>query len=307
MSEKTGALNIKLTDLKGNGSTTTNPDIEVIEPAPKRGRPRKEKHEDGPQVRTRSPLSDSSMTYLETYTIPATMVNNAITELNDIEARINSDLELVRASRTLKGKFMYIANLTGSLTSVIGTKVNAIRELRSMIDQANNFELKRQQQLKINEQDSDDKIIADMYNAYINYNPGGMNMTAAAAPSLPPGAQVRIPSTYTNVNHPEGVDLGTQDTGFNNYMANLTPQQNGMLQEHNPFVETVLVYDQTNHTKWFEVIDTRTGMPVPNMELPNDFVKDGCNIDIRRGIARNAQLNQTYKLKVVGIRASDEY
>lgn len=305
MSEKIG-LNMNLTNLKGNGSSSAP--VEVIEPSttPKRGRPKKKEHEDGPQIRTRSPINDSTMTYLETYTVPATMVNNAIGELNDIESRINADLEMVRNSRTLKGKYMYIANLTGALTSTIGTKVSAIRELRSMIDQANNFELKRQQQLKINEQDSDDKIIADMYNAYINYNPGSMG--GMVSPNLPPGAQVRIPASYTNVNHPEGIDIGsTSDTGFDNYMSNLTPQQNGMLQEHNPYVETVLVYDQTNHTKWFEVIDTRTGMPVPNMELPNDFVKDGCNVDLRRGIARNAQLNQTYKLKVVGVRASDEF
>ena len=305
MSDKIGALNMKLTDIKGDGSSSN---VEVIDPPAKKvGRPKKEKREDGPQVRTRSPLNDSTMTYLETYTVPATMVNNAITELNDIEARINADLEAVRASRTLKSKYLYIANLTGALTSTIGTKVSAIRELRSMIDQANNFELKRQQQLKINEQDSDDKIIADMYNAYINYNPGSL-MAGNGAPPLPPGAQVNIPATYTNVNHPEGIDIvGGNDTNFNNYMNNLTPQQNGMLQEHNPYVETVLVYDQSNHTKWFEVIDTRTGMPVPNMELPNDFVRDGCNVDIRRGIARNTQLNQTYKLKVVGVRASDEY
>ncbi|MBQ8130931.1 MAG: hypothetical protein IJ193_00405 [Bacilli bacterium] len=297
MSEDKTGLKVDLTSLKGNGSTAAT-EVEVIE-ATKRGRPKKKEHVEGPQVRAaRSPLNDSTMSYLETYTAPATLVNNAITELNDIEARINADLEAVRMSRTLKSKYLYIANLTGALTSTIGTKVSAIRELRSMIDQANNYELKRQQQLKINEQDSDDKIIADMYNAYINYNPG----TAA-----PGAANMVMPTQYINSNHNEGVNIGGLDTGFANYMNNLTPQQNAMIQERNPFIETVLVYDQTNHTKWFEVIDTRTGMPVPNMELPNDFVKDGCTVDIRNGIARNASLNQTFKLKVVGMRAADEF
>ena len=301
--QKSGFPTINLDKVGKNSGAS---EVEVLDPPKKLGRPKKEKHIDGPQVRNRSPLNDSTMGYMETYSVPATMVNNAILELNDIEGRINADLELVRSSRTLKGKYMYIANLTGALTSTIGTKVSAIRELRSMIDQANNFELKRQQQLKINEQDSDDKIIADMYNAYINYNPGAMMNPG----QLAPGAQIRIPASYTNANHSEGVSIvgpTGQDVGFNDYMNNLTPQQNGMLQEHNPFVETVLVYDQTNHTKWFECIDTRTGMPVPNMELPNDFVRDGCNVDIRRGIARNAQLNQTFKLKVVGTRVSDEF
>lgn len=314
MSDKTdnttGLPSISLTELKGDGSDTKFVEGEILEPPKKRGRPKEQKHIDGPQVRSaRSPLNDSSMSYLETYNTPANMINNSITELNDLELRINQDLEAVRSSRTLKSKYLYIANLTGALTSTIGTKISAVRELRQMIDQANNFELKRQQQLKINEQDSDDKIIADMYNAYLNYNPGTLN--------LPANANVSIPASYTNLAHSNAVAVGVNvdgtpiiqnsDPGFENYMRNLTPQQNAMLMEKNPYVETVLVYDQSSQNKWFEVIDTRTGMPVPNMELPNDFVKDGCVVDIRKGIARNASLNQTYKLKLVGFRADDEF
>lgn len=314
MSDKTdsstGLPSISLTELKGDGSDTKYIEPEVLDAPKKRGRPKEQKHADGPQVRSaRSPLNDASMSYLETYSTPANMINNSITELNDLEIRINQDLEAVRSSRTLKSKYLYIANLTGALTSTIGTKISAVRELRQMIDQANNFELKRQQQLKINEQDSDDKIIADMYNAYLNYNPGSLNM--------PVNANVNIPASYTNLAHSNAVGVGVSvdgtpivqnsDLGFEAYMRNLTPQQNAMLMEKNPYVETVLVYDQSTQNKWFEVIDTRTGMPVPNMELPNDFVKDGCVVDIRKGIARNASLNQTYKLKLVGFRADDEF
>ena len=306
----TGLPSISLTELKGDGSDTKFVDAEVLDTPKKRGRPKEQKHIDGPQVRSaRSPLNDASMSYLETYTTPANMINNSITELNDLEIRINQDLEAVRASRTLKSKYLFIANLTGALTSTIGTKISAVRELRQMIDQANNFELKRQQQLKINEQDSDDKIIADMYNAYLNYNPGNLNMAASN--------NVAIPASYTNTAHPDAVSIGigptgapimqTADPGFDNYMKNMTPQQNAMLMDSNPFVETVLVYDQSTQNKWFEVIDTRTGMMVPNMEVPNDFVKDGCVVDIRKGIARNASLNQTYKLKLVGFRNDDEF
>jgi hypothetical protein len=310
----TGLTPVDLSDIKGTSSTGvdtgtyTNP--EVIDPPKKRGRPKQEKHVDGPQVRPmRSPLNDASMSYFETYSVPAGMIRDSITELNSIEGRINADLEAVRASRTLKSKYLYISNLTGALTGTIGTKISAIREMRSMIDQANNFELKRQQQLKINEQDSDDKIIADMYNAYLNYNPGNLNMAASN--------NVAIPASYTNTAHPDAVSIGisptgapimqTADPGFDNYMKNMTPQQNAMLMDSNPFVETVLVYDQSTQNKWFEVIDTRTGAMVPNMEVPNDFVKDGCVVDIRKGIARNASLNQTYKLKLVGFRAEDEF
>ena len=88
---------------------------------------------------------------------------------------------------------------------------------------------------------------------------------------------------------------------------NLTPEQNAMIQGTNPNIETVVVYDQSSHNRWFENINTLTGEPVPNLPVPNDFVLNGTNIDIRHGIARNASLNQTYKLKVVGIAAADEF
>ena len=126
-----------------------------------------------------------------------------------------------------------------------------------------------------------------------------------------------IPSSYINSNVGTPIitaangqnysDNSSEDTGFKNYMNNLTPEQNSMMQETNPYIETVLVYNQSDQNKWFEVIDTRTGQPVPNMPIPNDFVKDGCNVDIRHGIARNASLNQTYKLKLVGVRGDDEF
>jgi hypothetical protein len=307
----TGLPSISLSDLTGNGTDPKYVEPDVIDAPKKRGRPKEQKHVDGPQVRAvRSPLNDATMSYLETYSTPANMINNSITELNDLEIRINQDLEAVRSSRTLKSKYLYIANLTGALTSTIGTKISAVRELRQMIDQANNFELKRQQQLKINEQDSDDKIIADMYNAYLNYNPGSLN-------GGPGRVQMNIPASYTNLAHNDAIPVGigvdgnpmvqTSDPGFEAYLKNMTPQQNAMLMDSNPFVETVLVYDQSTQNKWFEVIDTRTGAMVPNMEVPNDFVKDGCVVDIRKGIARNASLNQTYKLKLVGFRAEDEF
>ena len=310
----TGLTPVDLSDIKGTSSTGvdtgTYPNPEVIDPPKKRGRPKQEKHVDGPQVRPmRSPLNDASMSYFETYSVPAGMIRDSISELNSIEGRINADLEAVRASRTLKSKYLYISNLTGALTGTIGTKISAIREMRSMIDQANNFELKRQQQLKINEQDSDDKIVSDMFNAYLNYNPG----TLAQAKMAP----VAIPSQYTNLST-NGIEITaapggpaiaatSSDPGYDHYINNMTPQQNLMMQDSNPYSETVLVYDQSTQNKWFEVIDTRTGNPIPNVEVPADFIRDSCTIDIRKGIARNASLNQTYKLKLVGIRRDDEF
>lgn len=281
--------------------------VEVQEQKKGPGRPKSKPKEPGPQVRNRSPLN-SDMTYLETYMVPAGMINKAITELDDLAARINADINEVRSSRTLKSKYLYIANLTGALTGTISSKVSAIRELRGMINDANNLELKKQAQLKINERDSDDKILMDMYNAYINAPVGSMSPVAAQQMNMPPQYINNTMHNTVDVVNMNGTPvIQNVDAGYENYLRNLTPEQNAMIQGTNPNIETVVVYDQSSHNRWFENINVLTGEPVPNLPVPNEFVLNGTNIDIRHGTARNASLNQTYKLKVVGIAAADEF
>lgn len=289
---------------------TTDGAIEIKDPpitTEKRGpgRPKKKKVEEGPSVRENKTPLNSDMSYLDTYQFPASLIGGTIAELNNLAVRLNQDLEYVRASRTMKSKYIYISNLSSSLTSVLSSKVQAIRELRGMVTDANNFELKRQQQLKINEQDSDDKIISDMYNAYLN---APMGVLAERPMNVSPeflntgGNNIGTPVASANG---QTYALNADEAQFQNYINNLTPQQNQMINEKN--VEIVMVYNQNDQSRRFEAIDTRTGLPVPNIELPNDFVKDGCVIDIRKGIARNSSLNQTFKLKLEGIRNSNEF
>lgn len=294
-------------DLKNGGAIELVPDPNPEDVKPEKrgpGRPRKKKLEEGPSNRENKTPLNSDMSYLDTYQFPASLIGGTISELNALSARLNQDLNYVRASRTMKSKYIYISNLSGALTSVLSSKVQAIRELRGMVTDANNFELKRQQQLKINEKESDDKIISDMYNAYLNAPVG----TLSSRP-------INVSPEFLNSG---GNGYGTpmitadgqsyavaDDSQFQNYINNLTPQQNQMINEKN--VEIVLVYNQTDQSRRFEAIDNRTGMPVPNIELPNDFVRDGCVIDIRKGIARNSSLNQTFKLRLEGSGAINDF
>lgn len=273
---------------------------------PKRGRPKSKPIKEGPSVRNKNPLN-SDMSYLETYKGPAQMIAGTISQIDDLGNKITEDLNHVRSSRTLKNKYLYISNLSGALTSIMSSKISAIKELRGMVTDSNNFELKKQNQLKIDERDSDDKIIMDMYNAYLNAPVGSLGQSPK---NISP-----VSASYINSN-PTGTSIVTGDTGsyaassdpgYDAYINNLSPEQKAMVNEKNPYIETVLVYNQTDQSKWFEVIDTRTGMPVEGIPVPPDFVRDGCNVNIRAGIARNAALNQTYKLKLVGLGQTDEF
>lgn len=286
---------IDIDELKDNTETEEN--------KPKRGRPKKAQVIEGPSIRNKNPLN-SDMAYAETYQTPANMVANTIGQLEQLGSQIHDDLQAVRNSRTLKNKYLYITNLSGSLTGILSSKISAIKELRGMITDANNFELKKMNQLKINEKDSDDKIIMDMYNAYLNAPVGNLGSRSIA----------NTPASYINSNN--GIPISTQngisyaeqsDSGYAQYMNSLTPEQKSMVSEKNPYIETVLVYNQSDQSKWFEVIDTRTGLPVEGIPVPPDFVRDGCSVNVRAGIARNSALNQTFKLKIVGVAQSNEF
>ena len=90
------------------------------------------------------------------------------------------------------------------------------------------------------------------------------------------------------------------DPGYQNFLSNMTPEQNAMRYEDNPNVKTVVVYDQSNGRKWFDVIDTSTGASIPNVPRPDDFLLDDTRPDLSNMVARNANINVTYPLVVVG-------
>ena len=80
----------------------------------------------------------------------------------------------------------------------------------------------------------------------------------------------------------------------------MTPEQNRMLIGDNPNIETVVVYDPNTGDKSFDVIDTSTGIPVPNYPRPDPILLDDTIIDFQSGIASNSNLGQNWKVVVLG-------
>ena len=80
----------------------------------------------------------------------------------------------------------------------------------------------------------------------------------------------------------------------------LTPEQNRMRMESNPNIQTVVRYDQSTGQRSFDVIDTSTGMSVPNYPRPDNFLLEDTTIDIHSGIARNRNVNNVWPLILVG-------
>lgn len=270
-------------------------------PKKKRGRPRKSEQNGEVTVvqdnnSSSLPLCQTNDPYEDTYEETNNMLKVSIAQLDILAGDVKGEIDHIRGSKTLKGKYKYIADLCATASSLVSSKISAIKEINSVKTKCHELEIRRIKDIKsaaANQQD-DDKYIADLYNAYINTPIG-----AAQHPALQ--------YTSSNVAGNMGALMSGMNTvpaneeqNFNNFMSNLTPEQNRMILGDNPNIETVIVYDPNTGDKMFDVIDTSTGIPVPNYPRPDRGLLDDTSIDFGTGIASNTNIGQSWKVVVIG-------
>jgi len=287
---------------------TQNTIVPVVEnpiaepPKKKRGRPRKsEQNGEVTVVQSNSnssslPLCQTNEPYEDTYEETNDMLRVSIAQLDILAGDVKGEIDHIRGSKTLKGKYKYISDLCATASSLVSSKISAIKEINAVKTKCHELEIRRIKDIKsaaANQQD-DDKYIADLYNAYINTPIG-----AAQHPAL----------QYTSANVAGNMGAlmsgmnavpANEEQNFNNFMNNLTPEQNRMILGDNPNIETVVVYDPNTGDKMFDVIDTSTGMPVPNYPRPDRGLLDDTSIDFGTGIASNTNIGQSWKVVVIG-------
>ena len=227
--------------------------------------------------------------YSSTYGETTNLLRGAIIQADQMAGEIQEDRDAVRGSKTLKGKYTYITNLTSAKASILSTKIAAIREMNSSITQSHNLELNRMKALKLDQKnENDDMRIMDIYSAFVN-QPVGVY--------TPPTANIQ--DLTLGVNSPNGAVAGVEMISPSQTDA-LTPEQNRMRMESNPNIQTVVRYDQSTGQRSFDVIDTSTGMSVPNYPRPDNFLLEDTTIDIHSGIARNRNVNSVWPLILMG-------
>ena len=273
------------------------------QPKKKRGRPRKEESstnvtvvQKGSTTSSGLPLCQTNDPYEDTYEETNDMLRVSINQLDILANDVKSELDNIRSSKTLKGKYQYISDLCATASGLISSKITAIKEINAVKTKCHELEIRRIKDIKsaaANQQD-DDKYIADLYNAYINTPIG-----AAQHPAL----QYNSANVAGNM----GVLMGgmpaaptNEDQNFNNFMQNLTPEQNRMILGDNNNIETVVVYDPNTGDKMFDVIDITTGTPVPNYPRPDRGLLDDTSVDFNTGIATNTNIGQSWKVVVLG-------
>lgn len=210
-----------------------------------------------------------------------------VIQTDELLNRINEDIEAVRSSKTLKNKYVYLTNLTGSASSLIGAKLQGIREMNTTIKSCHELELKRQQALHMDkaEQNDDMKMMA-MYDAFVNA-PVGVYQNASVN---------NRPTTVADMVGMHGVTI----TGGDMSTTEMTPEQNRMRLENNPNIQEVVKFNQSTGERFFDVVDKTTGASIPNYPRPDSFLLNDTTIDVRAGIARNRNIDQVWPLIVIG-------
>lgn len=227
--------------------------------------------------------------YAKSYNETTMLLRGAIAQADQLSGEIKSDIDAVRASKTLKNKYTYITNLTSTASALIGTKISAVKELGSIATQINKMELDRFKTLKLDaKEETDDKRMMDIYSAFVNTPIG--NYIAPSMQDLTLG--VNAPNA--GISSIEMVAPGM------NGPSTLTPEQNRMRMESNHNIQVVVRYDQSTGQRAFDVIDKSTGASIPNYPRPDNFLLEDTTIDIHTGIARNRNINEVWPLVISG-------
>lgn len=273
----------------------------------KRGRPRKTDNsvvvERPINGDIRSNPNNTGVDYHSAYQETDLILKTAIGQTDMLINEVGADLAKIRESKAMTSKYKYITDLSLAMSGLISTKISAAKELNNSISKANDMEYKMNKELKALEVNKDDnKSIMDLYNAFIS---APVSSRAILGPSI---QDMTLPKN-TNISTMDiitaNMNSNQQDEfGYQQYLANMTPEQNRMRYENNPNVQTVVVYDQSSGQKWFDVIDTQTGQSIPNMPKPDEFLLDDTRPDLMNMVARNSNINVTYPLRVVGEKSS---
>jgi hypothetical protein len=243
------------------------------------------------------PMCQSNRPYNNSYSETNMMLRQVIGQIDDISNDVAEQIKEIKNSKTIKGKYNYLGTLTMTASGLVNTKISAIKEMNDTITQCHNLEMKRAKDIlkvaDVQVKGNDDDAIMNFYSSYIKAPTGNINYAppisqlTSPAPGLPGFAIA-----------PQGTNINNYDAGYGNYVNNITPEQNMMVLESNPNVKTVVRYNPSNGMRAFDVVDMTTGQSVPNTPKPPNLILEDTIIDVKAGIARNANINAVYPLLI---------
>ncbi|MCM1215978.1 MAG: hypothetical protein NC548_15835 [Lachnospiraceae bacterium] len=279
----------------------------VEAPKRKRGRPRKSETTVSTGLITDGSSSEpANVPTMQTYYENTMALQSIAVQIDGLMRDVQTDLDQVRANRTMRNKYGIIGNLNENIATLINAKITAIKEINNSISKSNEMDYKREKDLKAAQgSQNDDKYIMDMYNAFIQNPVGAKNPlgpTAIDATLL--GSSGIIRAATDQPTQPVGF---SPDNGYLSYVANMTPEQKLMTLEDNPNIKQVVVYDAATNNKVFQVMDMSTGQVINGVPVRDQMFMEGTTIDLKNRIAKNIDLNEIYPLVVINENVVNEY
>lgn len=243
------------------------------------------------------PMIMSNQPYHDTYIETDNVLKSSIVQLDIIANDVKQDLDDIRGSKTMKKKYDYITGLTSSLSTIIGSKISAARELNNTIKNCHELELKRAKEQKVNASETDDtKAIMDMYNAFIS-TPVSSNPISGYSSPLGP---VTSDLTLLSANSMYQAIGANPDAGYHEYLNNMSPEQRLMLAESDPNIKQVVVYDPATGSTQFKMMNTMTREFLDLPTRDNSFLAEGqTTLDLVNLRARNINLDESYDIVVL--------
>ena len=312
--ESNSSTNVDITSMDfsslidGDNNSISRTEIQDVptEEKKKRGRPKKEIPAGTIAVPSTRELGlmESNVPIINSYKENQEQLKSTVNAIDMMTVQIEQDIQAVRAARTLKKKYDYICELSSVAGSLMSNRISAIKEINNTITNAHRLEMERNKQMKASEvSQDDDKMLMDMYRAYVNTPMGtipnmptiAVNQAALNTPTL--GVPITAPNTVMTDN----------SEGFNAFINTPSPELAAVRMEQNPNIKVVVVYNQETHEKFFDAQDLTTGQSIAGIPLPDPSLLDGVIPDIRNGIAKNINAGLSYPLRLIGTRKFDEY
>lgn len=303
-------------DFSSYTSDTAKPSQSLTEPAPKkRGRPPKTKTlSDGNVIitgnteQTDLTMTQSNVPYIQSYAEPNMLLRGSIGDIDKLNGIVTDQLDAVVESKTLRKKYDYVSELSGTAANLISTKVRTISEMNKIITDSHNLDIRRMKELnmaKAGEAVSDDKRMMDMYSAFINTPLGSYG---AVGPQFPSIQDMTMPGDIMRAIDITGGSPSMQtqiDPGYEQWKQTMSPETAKMImQKTNPNIQTVVVYDQTTNNKYFDAVDRSTGQSIPGYPLPDPYLLADTYPNVNNGTARNSNIDAVYPLVLTGAPSS---
>ena len=266
------------------------------------------------------------MPTINTYFETAGMIKQSMDQIDVVMSDLKREFDEVRHSRTLKNKYNTIVGLAGNMANLAEARISAIKELNNCISKSNDMDYKRlkdRRDAMAGAGSGDEKAVMDFYRAIVADpnlvlgQPGQripdnlvQQVQNQMMPPMPPQGNVtsgiiRAPQDNMAAQN-QMADL-TQDSGYINYMANMPASMGNILMEQNPDVQECVVFDASTGAKWFQVMNVKTGQPIPNMQITDQMFMEDTVLNPKTKTAQNTNLGKSYPLIIINDNVTQNY